>query len=136
MARIRGEIFRFCTGCKRSLCFAKTGTNLVAKGFGSTGRTTAVNITEQLAMKEIMSNPTIGKTVMTRMKDSRCLGWDKMQWYIVLSTMIKIRVCRFTLKNHIRSGEENFMGLLGSLICVHFASKQWVHIRRNVQLNN
>jgi hypothetical protein len=59
---------------------AKTGTNRVAKGLGSTRRTTAANLTEQLAMKEIMSNPTLGKTVMTGMKDSRWLGWNKMQY--------------------------------------------------------
>ena len=59
---------------------AKGGTNLIAKGLGSTGRTTAANLTEQLAMKEIMSNPTLGKTVMTGMKDSRWLGWNKMQY--------------------------------------------------------
>ena len=49
-------------------------------GLGSTGRTAAANLTEQLAMKEIMSNPTLGKTVMTGMKDSRWLGWNKMQY--------------------------------------------------------
>ena len=49
-------------------------------GLGSTGRTAAANLTEQLAMEEIMSNPTLGKTVMTGMKDSRWLGWNKMQY--------------------------------------------------------
>lgn len=47
---------------------------------GSTGRTAAANLTEQLAMKEIVSNPNLGKTVMTGMKDSRRLGWNKMQY--------------------------------------------------------
>lgn len=59
---------------------AKTGTALKALGRGSTGRTTAVNLTEQLAMKEITSNPTLGKTGMTGMKDSRWLGWNKIQY--------------------------------------------------------
>lgn len=31
-------------------------------------------------MKEIVANPTLGKTVMTGMKDSRWLGWNKMQY--------------------------------------------------------
>jgi hypothetical protein len=43
--------------------------SLIAKGLGSTGRTTAANLTEQLAMKEIIANPNLGKTVMTGMKD-------------------------------------------------------------------
>jgi hypothetical protein len=64
MARIRGGILGSVLAERGVYVFAKTGTNLVAKGFGSTGRTTAVNLTEQLAMKEIMSNLTIGKTVM------------------------------------------------------------------------
>jgi hypothetical protein len=49
-------------------------------GLGSTGRTVATNLTEQLAMKEIMSNPTLGRTVMIGMKDSRWLDWNKMQY--------------------------------------------------------
>lgn len=40
---------------KSSKDAAKTG--LKPLGLGSTGRTTAANITEELAMKEIMSNP-------------------------------------------------------------------------------
>jgi hypothetical protein len=56
------------------------GGGLIAKGLGSTGRTTAANLTEQIAMKEIVSNPTLGITVMKGMKDSRWLGWNKMQY--------------------------------------------------------
>jgi len=60
---------------------ALTSANLLKPlGLGSTGRAIAANLTEQLAMKEIMSNPTLGKTVMTGMKDSRWLGWNKMQY--------------------------------------------------------
>lgn len=49
-------------------------------GLGSTGRTVATNLTEQLAMKEIMSNPTAGKTIINTMKDAsgRWNGWSKM----------------------------------------------------------
>ena len=65
----------------REVVAAKGGANLLKPlGLGSTGRTAAANLTEQLAMKEIMSNPTLGKTVMTGMKDSRWLGWNKMQY--------------------------------------------------------
>jgi hypothetical protein len=31
-------------------------------------------------MKKIMSNPKLGDAVMTEMKDSRWLGWSKMQY--------------------------------------------------------
>ncbi|MEO8234766.1 MAG: DUF6443 domain-containing protein [Flavobacterium sp.] len=53
---------------------------LVAKGLGSTGRTEAKSLAEQLAMKEIMSNPHLGESVIKGMNDSRWLGWDKMQY--------------------------------------------------------
>ncbi|GLB54008.1 hypothetical protein NBRC110019_30490 [Neptunitalea chrysea] len=59
---------------------AAKSSGLVARGLGSTGRTTAANLTEQLAMKEIVSNPRIGTVVMEGMKDSRWLGWSKMQY--------------------------------------------------------
>jgi len=52
---------------ERDVVAAKGGGSLIAKGLGSTGRTTAANLTEQLAMKEIVANPTLGKTVMTGM---------------------------------------------------------------------
>ena len=38
----------------------------------STGRTTPVNITEQIAMKSVQSNPAAGKVIMTNLND-RCL---------------------------------------------------------------
>jgi hypothetical protein len=59
---------------------ADEGVNLVSMGLGSTGRSTATNLAEELTMKEITSNPTLGKVVMTGMRDSRWLGWDKMQY--------------------------------------------------------
>jgi hypothetical protein len=58
----------------------KEGTSLIPLGLGSTGRVTATNLSEELAMKEIMSNPNLGQVVMTGMKDSRWLGWSKMQY--------------------------------------------------------
>ncbi|OOG18171.1 hypothetical protein BWD42_12960 [Sphingobacterium sp. CZ-UAM] len=53
---------------------------LQPSGLGSTGRTTANNLDELLAMKEIMSDPTRGTIAMTGMGDPRWLGWDKMQY--------------------------------------------------------
>ena len=44
---------------------------LVAKGLGSTGLTTANNLVEQMAMKAVVKDPTIGRVLMTGMKDSR-----------------------------------------------------------------
>lgn len=44
---------------------AAKSSGLVARGLGSTGRTTAANLTEQLAMKEIVSNPRIGTIMMS-----------------------------------------------------------------------
>lgn len=40
----------------------------------------AENLTEQLAMKEIMSNPSSGKVLIQTMKDAsgRWSGWSKM----------------------------------------------------------
>ena len=51
-------------------------------GLGSTGRTVAANLTEQLAMKEAMANPSAGQ-IITNMKpltDPRWSGWRKMQY--------------------------------------------------------
>ena len=47
-------------------------------GLGSTGRTLAKNLTEKLAMEEIMSNPSIGRIVKVGLKDQRWSGWSKM----------------------------------------------------------
>lgn len=59
----------------------KTGTNLLKPlGLGSTGRTAAVNLAEQLAMKEALSNPAAGKVILQGLKDSRWAGWSKMQY--------------------------------------------------------
>ena len=58
------------------------GNILKPLGRGSTGRTVANNLTEQLAMKEIMSNPAAGQ-IIKRMKpltDPRWSGWRKMQY--------------------------------------------------------
>ena len=49
-------------------------------GRGSTGRTTALNLAEQVAMKEIMSNPKMGSVIIKGLKDSRWLGWDKLEY--------------------------------------------------------
>lgn len=58
---------------------AKGSTNLLKPlGLGSTGRTTAANLTEQLAMKEIMSNPSAGQIIKKSLSDPRWSGWSKM----------------------------------------------------------
>ena len=56
-----------------------TGNTLKPLGRGSTGRTVPNNPTEQLAMKEIMNNPTSGKVLrMDPLSDPRWKGWRKM----------------------------------------------------------
>ncbi len=50
-------------------------------GRGSTGRTVANNLTEQLAMKQAISNPTAGRVLRITMTDPRwpaSEGWVKM----------------------------------------------------------
>ncbi|MEM9685431.1 MAG: hypothetical protein AAF934_00735 [Bacteroidota bacterium] len=61
---------------------ARRVTNLKPLGLGSTGRTTAANLTEQLAMKEAMSNPLRGQIIqrMKPLSDPRWSGWRKMQF--------------------------------------------------------
>jgi Pretoxin HINT domain len=50
-------------------------------GLGSTGRTVANNLNEQLAMKAIKADPTLGSVVMLGdMTDPRWTGWSKMQY--------------------------------------------------------
>ena len=49
-------------------------------GRGSTGRTAALNLAEQIAMKEIVSNPQMGSVIIKGLKDSRWLGWDKFEY--------------------------------------------------------
>ena len=58
-------------------------------GLGSTGRTVANNLVEQMTMKNILNNPTLGKVVMTGMKDSRWFGWSKMQYTVTSENGIK-----------------------------------------------
>ncbi len=62
---------------------AKGSSNLLKPlGLGSTGRITAANLTEQLAMKEALSNPATGQIIqgMKPLTDPRWLGWRKMQY--------------------------------------------------------
>jgi hypothetical protein len=59
----------------------RLGNILKPLGRGSTGRTVANNLTEQLAMKEIISNPSaLGKAIpkMKPLSDPRWKGWIKM----------------------------------------------------------
>ncbi|SUJ25591.1 Uncharacterised protein [Sphingobacterium spiritivorum] len=51
-------------------------------GLGSTGRTTAANLMEQMVMKDAMANPQLGTPIIEGLKDSRWLGWTKMQYSV------------------------------------------------------
>ena len=58
---------------------AKASANILKPlGRGSTGRTVANNLTEQLAMKEIMNNPSAGQIIKKSLSDPRWQGWTKM----------------------------------------------------------
>jgi hypothetical protein len=50
----------------------------VANVLGSTGRVVAKSLTEQLAMQEIMSNPSMGRVIIPSISDPRWSGWSKM----------------------------------------------------------
>jgi hypothetical protein len=56
------------------------GVSLIEQGLGSTGRTEAANLTEQLAMEEIKTNPALGARIagMKPLTDPRWQGWIKM----------------------------------------------------------
>ncbi|NOQ26942.1 MAG: PKD domain-containing protein [Bacteroidales bacterium] len=74
--------------------FGKNGLKLMPLGIGSTGRGIARNLTEHLALKEIMSNPTLGIIVpkMKHLTDSRWAGWRKMQYIKTLNNGTKINI--------------------------------------------
>ncbi|QQV02990.1 hypothetical protein [Chryseobacterium sp. FDAARGOS 1104] len=61
---------------------ANGGANLAPLGLVSTGRTVAGNLVEQMAMKDAMANPQLGTRIMEGMKDSRWLGWTKMEYKV------------------------------------------------------
>jgi len=75
------KLFQGLVRLYRATFVARTS-GLVAKGLGSTGRITANNLIEQMAMKAVVKDPTIGRVVMTGMKDSRWLGWRKLQYSV------------------------------------------------------
>ena len=51
-------------------------------GKGSTGRTVARNLVEQMAMEDALANPMLGTRVMEGLKDWRWVGWTKMQYQV------------------------------------------------------
>ena len=65
------------------------GERLIPLGLGTTGRSSAKNIVEQMAMKDVMANPQLGKRVMEGMKDSRWSGWTKMQYSVETENGVK-----------------------------------------------
>jgi RHS repeat-associated protein len=69
----------------------RPGTNaLKPLGLGSTGRTVATTLQEELAMKEILANPSMGKEVIKNIGDPRWTGWSKMQYIKTLGDGTKI----------------------------------------------
>ena len=68
--------------------------NIKIAGKGSTGRTEAKNLNEQLAMKHVISDPLNGaKQLDLIMQDSRWLaseGWVKMEYVVRLSNGMKV----------------------------------------------
>ena len=58
----------------------KNGDFLKPLGLGSTGRTTALNLAERLAMKEITGNPKMGSVIIENLRDPRWLGWHKLEY--------------------------------------------------------
>jgi hypothetical protein len=58
-------------------------------GLGSTGRTVANNLIEQLAKKAAMENPKLGTAIIEGLSDPRWLGWSKMQYTIITSNGVR-----------------------------------------------
>lgn len=70
------------------LPFLKLG-KLVPLGLGSTGRTVAGNLMEEMAMESVMKNPALGRVVEATLGDPRWLGWTKMHYSVTSSNGIK-----------------------------------------------
>ena len=52
-------------------------------GLGTTGRTISNNLVEEIAMRNVLEKPTLGKPIMnTVMNDARWSGWTKMQYTV------------------------------------------------------
>ena len=73
---------RIDDGVDASKTISKTISTPTYTSRGSTGRTQPANLREQLAMEQVMSNPSAGTPLKFKMKDSRwpaSEGWVKMQ---------------------------------------------------------
>jgi len=68
--------------------------SLIGLGRGSTGRTLANTLEEQLTMKEIIFNPANGEVIsnMKPLSDPRWYGWRKMQFIKKLSDGTEINI--------------------------------------------
>ena len=64
------EYHTYYVGEQSLLVHNRCGDDLLPDDF-STGRTKPLNITEQVAMKSVKSNPFTGKVIMTNLKDTR-----------------------------------------------------------------
>jgi len=62
-----------------SLITDTTATLLKPLMLGSTGRTVAYNLIEQMTMKQAIMHPELGMRIMENMGDPRWAGWTKMQ---------------------------------------------------------
>lgn len=79
--KANGGLTRIAKGIKSVVEFAKRQGKNIPLGRGSTGRTIPNNLTEQLAMREAMSNPGAGRELPIPMNDSRWPakdGWVKV----------------------------------------------------------
>jgi RHS repeat-associated protein len=77
------ELVDAAKGVEKVAEAAETGiTQLKPLGLGSTGRTAAKNIVEQLAMKDVMNNPQLGTRLMEGMGDDLWKGWTKMEYKV------------------------------------------------------
>ena len=87
--KVVGKVVEKAAGKVASKLLSST---LKPLGKGVTGRNIPNNLSEQLAMKEIQSNPNLGKVVMQNMSDIRWKGWDKYQFTHTLENGKKIIV--------------------------------------------
>jgi hypothetical protein len=67
-----------------------TAGGIITGGLGSTGRTQAANLAEQLAMQEVKADPSIGAKILGNLGDPRWAGLTKMQYVKETSDGAKI----------------------------------------------
>ena len=90
----------YYVGEQSLLVHNRCGDDLLPDDF-STGRTKPLNITEQVAMKSVKSNPSVGNVIMTNLKDPRLpIGAVKMsQQFNTFRGKIEIHYIKDVAKN-------------------------------------